>query len=396
MILQSWFAARARPVNDEFFTRFYKNMAGASMANAFVLVFCLLAYPNFARKTTRLNISTLLTKFNSLFADSMLKVVIPATTGLGKINISTAETLKKETRLMDAQIHAMQPLLIFSVAEFRVDGRFDAEAYKAILTHTTNLLSHLENSNLYLLGSTPSSPSRSSTSPEIEIDTLISQWRLATEIPARNLRETVRMLLFMYSTSLIAKSPLPYEVPNVRVVWEKCQKEFEAAMEGLVSVVFSGGEANESFSEGSEYTSVDLTQVTSTTTTQIQMESASQRATSSTPSSAFSFTPTLSGTPVPQIESSTSLATLVSKPLNRKSNILNLNSHSSVIYSLDSERVESLLKSESWSRFLAYTFSVKLFAEEMDALEPWFKRLFKEMPEVNPFELKAETTYFSV
>jgi hypothetical protein len=211
---------RLNPAFDSFYVRFYKNLAATAMAITFAMVFSLFVYPTLARRLIRLQISTILRQINDHFFESVTILSAPASTGQ-PIPQESMKKLQNTHLKLTKSVQALQPLLVAAAAELRLEGRFKFQVYRSLLQHLNNLLDRL-NSARVCLGSN----GMDIYAPNSKTGVYLRELKDRLEMPLWEVRETVRLLLYIYSAALVAKHPLPHELPRALIVRNKVFEEY--------------------------------------------------------------------------------------------------------------------------------------------------------------------------
>ncbi|KAJ3192378.1 hypothetical protein HK101_006641 [Irineochytrium annulatum] len=203
MVIGSW-GNRNNPRYDAPWNRYYKLLASASMAITFGLVFTIAVFPNLARSTLRSKLSHILRRLNDHYNNTLL-------VGYTKPPQSQDPHLKPNPSILQLravqnsiarELDSLEELMVFSHVEFRTAGAFQTDVYRGILTHTSNILDRLAAARVAMGDNPP-------------FDDSVTRMLTTTFRGARqDLQAAVRGLLYVFSTALIAKQPLPGDMPQ--------------------------------------------------------------------------------------------------------------------------------------------------------------------------------------
>ncbi|KAJ3100540.1 hypothetical protein HDU96_010302 [Phlyctochytrium bullatum] len=112
--------------------------------------------------------------------------------------------LRLLTRLhanISAHLAAAEPLMVFAQVEPRLDGAFPAKSYRSVLEGLRRVLNRLGNMRV-AVGKRAFSP---------EMLAFLRQRGVAEA--RRELHETIRILLYIFSSAFVSKQPLPVDLP---------------------------------------------------------------------------------------------------------------------------------------------------------------------------------------
>ncbi|KAJ3105757.1 hypothetical protein HDU97_007577 [Phlyctochytrium planicorne] len=323
---------RNNPRFDSPWNRYYKLLAGSAMAISFALFFSLMVYPNLARQTLKQKVSTVLRRLSALYNDTLVSAFAPF-----------AENDNAETRvkhLEDIQIaiteqfNSLRELVLFASVEFRVEGKFQRQSYNGIIDVMGSILDRLTTASTCLLhdhkvDSKPHNEKKALDSKakrngpfDPAARKIISQELL---VGRRDLQNTIRLLLFLYSTSMTASQPLPQVLPGATRARNRVFHEMWTIMQSLAHgrqiKTFDG---KQRLSVGGEDTKV--------------------------------FDAFRSSSPH--------------------------DNRTSVDYSqtMSKENAKELMSSDSWLRFYSFALTMSMLAVDVDSLAPFMKHLFGELP----------------
>ncbi|TPX42743.1 hypothetical protein SeMB42_g05005 [Synchytrium endobioticum] len=189
---------------DPPYVRLYKQLAATSLALTFVLIFSVTIFPNLARRILRERISEIITVIDSFYVDlmSFTYIVLPQ-----HVETDDPEGLSNELLASLSRYQAILPpmfaqlgqLIGFSRVEPRVEGRFDAEKYAAIIQSLQTIVDRIISAKA-AVGNEPFLAMKYFT-PEL--------------MKARHdFRATVRLLLYLYASTMSWKHPLPPNLPS--------------------------------------------------------------------------------------------------------------------------------------------------------------------------------------
>ncbi|KAJ3415003.1 hypothetical protein HDV05_005648 [Chytridiales sp. JEL 0842] len=375
-LLASWLN-RLNPNFDGFYVRFYKNVAGTAMAVTFAMFFSLFLYPTLARRLIRIQLSDVIRRINDHYFDCMSAFYHPSTTSQ-KIPKETQERLRKDNNSIATTIQSLRPLLIASAAEVRLEGRFKLGVYREVLCRLTNILDYLRSARVCM----------GDMGLDYNSDPLFGEVRRKVDLSAWETRETVRLLLYIYSTSLVAKHPLPHELPSAVAVRNRIFEEYNRELE-MLRVSMDRGEIPTEVNE-------------SDAAKREEEEIVGRMSSSSFIEPVRDNNEVVLSTAPKDLERSS----MESRPSSRASN-----NETRVNFSIvpaekrlsrritaspmpkDPEELRKMVASESWLRFLSYAVAMRMFTIEIDSLASLLKELFDEIPNLNPYELASNTAY---
>ncbi|TPX30796.1 hypothetical protein SmJEL517_g05723 [Synchytrium microbalum] len=189
---------------DPPYVRLYKQLAATAMGVTFVVLFAVTIYPNLARRILRDRISQIIGNIDSYYVDlvSLTYLILPR-----RVKTDDEEGLKSEMMASIAKNQAALPgkfsqlaqLQAFARVEPRLEGRFQSEKYAAIIDCCQMIVDRLVSART-AVGSTQFSAMRAAT---MEISSA-----------RHDLQSSIRLLLYIYSSSMYAKTKLPPVLPN--------------------------------------------------------------------------------------------------------------------------------------------------------------------------------------
>ncbi|KAI8849774.1 hypothetical protein BC829DRAFT_175772 [Chytridium lagenaria] len=206
-LIGSW-ANRNNPRFDNPWHRYYKLLASASMAITFALIFTLLVYPNLARHRLRLSISSILRRLNALYTHILSTAYAPTETSTPPISTSpsflTTPMEDISTLLLELyrDLFSLEENMLFAAVEFRITGPFRWNTYKAILARLRGIHERLASAVSIIGDQGPFDPYLRKL-----LETSLRKSR-------RDLQTIIRLLLYIYSSSMVAKQPLPPDLPS--------------------------------------------------------------------------------------------------------------------------------------------------------------------------------------
>ncbi|KAJ3076967.1 hypothetical protein HDU98_010261 [Podochytrium sp. JEL0797] len=186
----------------------YKVIVITSLAILFTNLFNLVIYPSFARNILRQRLSDI---FNNLciFYLQILKST--------KYPTNRTEDESLSSKIL-SQLVALDPLMKFAAQEPRLKGRFQSEPYQKIIKCMYRLLNRFESMRL-CVGDSPF---------DEEIRRVIKFSKYATT--RRELHQTIRILIFMFKSTMLTKLQLLPNLPNAS--WAR-----DNMISGLVSLL---------------------------------------------------------------------------------------------------------------------------------------------------------------
>ncbi|KAJ3300454.1 hypothetical protein HDU76_006077 [Blyttiomyces sp. JEL0837] len=330
------------PVYDAPEVRLYKLITTLSIAITFALLFSIAFYPNLARRTLRIEIAGVLRRINAYYADLMNCAFMepPSSSPSTKTTTTSEPTKENQDRLqlplktqlrlrkthldIESALQKLYPLLIFSAVEFRVEGPFQRGIYKEIVDSLGNLVDRLGSARVILGGKVFDDGVRG----------LVASEGTGVNRARREMREAVRLLIYIYSSSMIAKQPLPHDLPNATRARNKVFKSFVNLMqENLNSESESSAEDQHVVATGGHQT----------------------------------------------------------KRVSRSDSLVSFEGHSlsgKVNWGVGKDRLKEILMSDSWNRFFSFSTTLRIFTVKVDNLAIPIKTLFGELP---PFNYNSET-----
>ncbi|KAJ3115404.1 hypothetical protein HDU96_000709 [Phlyctochytrium bullatum] len=162
------FINRNRPF-DSPAVRLYKTLANTCMGLTFAMIFTLVIYPNLARHSLRSILSASITLINGYYADIAVNVFSrPSRKFLeqkrkemekkGELNYSveadmssipfseaTVARLHRTHAAIALKLASVEPLMVFASVEPRVEGKFQASSYRAVIEGLKRVLDRLGN-----------------------------------------------------------------------------------------------------------------------------------------------------------------------------------------------------------------------------------------------------------
>ncbi|KAJ3214489.1 hypothetical protein HDU67_001621 [Dinochytrium kinnereticum] len=321
---------RNNPLYDGPWNRYYKLLASASMAISFAYIFTVLVYPNLARQNLRQRISSVLRRLNALYNDTIVAAFSPFVNDTDTAESRVAR-LEASQRVLADLFDNVAELMVFASVEIRVEGRFQKGAYVGIVGIMRGLLDRLTTASSCLIwekgekawgggGGARSSPF------DPAIKKIVSRELNAAR---RDVQNTIRLLLYVYSSSMMAKQPLPHSLPSATRARNRVFHEIWAIMEDLANV--------------HDPTIMDDSQ---TLHKDIDDEKSSYDA--------------FKGENV--IAKRISRDSLSGKPR------------------ITIERAKEIMQSDSWLRFYSFATTMSMVAMDVDSLSPHMKHLFGELP----------------
>ncbi|KAJ3104320.1 hypothetical protein HDU96_008974 [Phlyctochytrium bullatum] len=211
------YANRINPVYDGPWHRYYKLLASASMAISFAFVFTMLVYPNTARTNLRQRISSILRRLNALYNDTLVAAFIPFTSSKDTPEARLA-ALERAQRQIALECDSLGELLVFSAVEFNAEGKFHGKNYAKMIGRMRIVLDRLTTASTTLVDS-DAKPEGEKKVPGakylVPLDPAAHKMA-SKELNAarRDAQNTVRLLLYVYSASMVAKQPLPFALPS--------------------------------------------------------------------------------------------------------------------------------------------------------------------------------------
>ncbi|KAJ3331835.1 hypothetical protein HDU76_002083 [Blyttiomyces sp. JEL0837] len=374
---------RANPFFDSPWVRFYKNMASLTMAITFALVFSLAVYPNLARHALRHQISATFRLLSAHYTDLISTAVTlpteppkspslssnqtkpqPSTPQQHPILPTTTITRLKTTHIQIQQmLSSMEPLMVFSAAELRTEAPFQISIYREILTRINNILDRLQSARVSL-GDKPIDPA------------VLAVHSKSLTRARKEMQATVRLLLYIFASTMVAKMPMPFDLPNAIQARNKIFREFSSLMAVYL---------HEPGDEGSEESGVSG--VTSVTKTDEQKKEIANVAVGRKSQEENLFSGRIwnrdsidgNGSVVGGDDSSDEFDQYRDWALSlAKSEGLVVPKSKS-----DLARVRSVVRSEAFMRYFSFALAMRMLAVEVDALVQPFKTLFGELPNVS-------------
>ncbi|ORY38557.1 hypothetical protein BCR33DRAFT_831993 [Rhizoclosmatium globosum] len=179
-------------------TYLYKVETVTSCALAFSAVMFLLIYPSFARRNLRKQIAAIFLNLKRFY---------------GKIAEIQDSELKDLRNTIFSQLLALDPLMTFATAEPRLKAPFETAKYRALIAHMYRLLDRLECLRL----------STGEKRFEGEVLNLVKASAVAQS--RTHLIETIRLLLFTYSTAIATRQKLLPSLPNAAAARESVVRD---------------------------------------------------------------------------------------------------------------------------------------------------------------------------
>ncbi|KAI9356758.1 hypothetical protein DFJ73DRAFT_794465 [Zopfochytrium polystomum] len=218
------YVTRLIPGADSPTVRFYKLLASLTMALCFALIFSLAIYPNLARHNLRVQIANILRLINAQYTD-VTSVSFTRKPSHKRTPLPAATILRLRTnhRTVQLAIAALEPLMTFAAAEVRVEGRFQAETYREIITRMRNIMDRLASAIVSLGGH----------AFDKSVQGLLSR-RLRQA--RKEMHNTICLLLSLFASAMISKHPIPHELPQATRARNRAFREYQRVMTGFLSV----------------------------------------------------------------------------------------------------------------------------------------------------------------
>ncbi|KAJ3281817.1 hypothetical protein HDU79_010460 [Rhizoclosmatium sp. JEL0117] len=191
----------------------YKVITVASAALSFSLVFTLILYPSFARHILRHRMSIIFLHLNIFYR----KIVSSSIQPLQKV--ATIQRIK-DPELKDlrnqifSEIVALDSLMVYAIAEPRIEGRFQEETYREIINCMFMLLDRLECVRLSV-GDEPF---------DADVRRVLKSSPLMES--RAELQQVIRLLLYIFSSSMLTKLKILPTLPNAQRVRERVIEDF--------------------------------------------------------------------------------------------------------------------------------------------------------------------------
>ncbi|TPX30801.1 hypothetical protein SmJEL517_g05726 [Synchytrium microbalum] len=184
--------------------RLYKQLAATTMGVTFVLLFQVVVYPNLARRLLREEIANIIALIDEYYVSlvSLTYYILPAKGKSPKDKLLRDETVETMSRIqlaLPSKFAQINQLLSFAKVEPRLEAKFEAEQYQAIISALQVIADRLL-SGRTAVGSVPF---------------IIMEHQSQDVMRARHdLQATVRLLFFIHASSLTYKNPLPPHLPS--------------------------------------------------------------------------------------------------------------------------------------------------------------------------------------
>ncbi|KAJ3115401.1 hypothetical protein HDU96_000706 [Phlyctochytrium bullatum] len=327
------YSNRQNPFYDDYWHRYYKLLASAAMAISFALCFTLLVYPNLARQRLRLSISSILRRLNALYTQVLATAYAPTSAHLARTASPTdAARSLQEIQALHLQLYrdllGLDELLVYSSVEFRLSGPFPWSTYRAIVDGMKGVHEIL-GTGIFVVGEEPFDP--------FVRKLLASSLRKSK----KDLQTVIRLLLFVYSSTMLAKQPLPNDLPSASHTRNLLFNHFWQTLADAVHAA----DAAEAQPEP---------QPPSPTPAVAKKDSGSH------------LSPRGVGTVADDASEHWEGSTL--------------GVHEVGVLPTDPAVLRALIRSESWLRFYSFGMSVKMLSIQVDALGTPFKDLYGELP----------------
>ncbi|KAJ3217368.1 hypothetical protein HDU67_008070 [Dinochytrium kinnereticum] len=204
--------------------RLYKNLANVTMGLTFAVIFTLVIYPNLARRSLRALLSSTITLINGHYADLTASILSttqlppgsPSSMSMLDLPPETIARFKDTHNAIAVMLAAAEPLMVFSAVEPRVEGPFQMGSYRAVMEGLKRVLDRLGNAR---------AASGSKRFP-VSMHWLFTEPKLAKS--RAELYQTIRLLLFIYSSTFIAKQRLPHDLPNAFAARKRLVEAFSS------------------------------------------------------------------------------------------------------------------------------------------------------------------------
>ncbi|KAJ3096976.1 hypothetical protein HDU97_005404 [Phlyctochytrium planicorne] len=199
------FSNRQNPFYDDPYHRYYKLIASACMAITFAYIFCLFIYPNSARQRLRQSLSTIIRRLNALYAQILSTAYAPVDSRSTLVNDHTRALARMKEIHLDLYraIGDAEGMMVFAAVEVKIRGRFRWATYKGILDAVKGVHERL-GSAMAIVGEKPFDP---------YVRGLLAN---SLKKSRKDLQTVVRLILYLQSSALIAKQPLPIDVPSAQ------------------------------------------------------------------------------------------------------------------------------------------------------------------------------------
>ncbi|KAJ3075298.1 hypothetical protein HDU98_008656 [Podochytrium sp. JEL0797] len=182
----------------------FRLVAVISVALCFGVLFTSVIYPQFARRRLRSEMSTIFKNLNVFYR----KIVSNSLRTHNDNGLAFSETKSLRNKIF-SQLVALEPLMKFSVLEPRIEGKFQIEEYREVVSLQYHLLDRLECLRL-CVGDTP-------------LDAKINNVLRFGEYGAtRNeMHQSIRIVLFMYRSAFLTKLHIMPNLPNASEARER-------------------------------------------------------------------------------------------------------------------------------------------------------------------------------
>ncbi|TPX74626.1 hypothetical protein CcCBS67573_g04115 [Chytriomyces confervae] len=196
---------RLNPTFPELEVYLYRVIAVTSGALTFSVVFTLLIYPTLSRRLLREKLAELFRDFTTYFSEIMLSQI----SAVEASRILQDGSVNDTRNMILSKLFALQPLLAYSAAEPRLEGKFPSAKYLVVISSMHAFLDRLE--SLRVSGGDEPFDARER-----------AFLKFGTLGEARHeMNTTLRMLLYVYSAAMATKARLPPALPNASLARDK-------------------------------------------------------------------------------------------------------------------------------------------------------------------------------
>ncbi|KAJ3021647.1 UNVERIFIED_CONTAM: 40S ribosomal protein S17 [Siphonaria sp. JEL0065] len=188
-----------------------KTIGTNAITLSFAVIFSLVLYPTLARRILRTQMGEIFKNINIFYR----KIVTTTVNVPEDVIVIEQDSDVKETRnRILSQLVALEPVMVFASAEPRLEGRFETEKYRELLTCTHRLLDRLECMRL--------------SGGEQAFDSDVRKLLNAGPIGEVRLQmqQSVRLLLYVFASSMWTKQPLPPSLPKAGEARDKLGQTF--------------------------------------------------------------------------------------------------------------------------------------------------------------------------
>ncbi|KAJ3104778.1 hypothetical protein HDU97_008846 [Phlyctochytrium planicorne] len=328
------FSNRQNPFYDDPYHRYYKLIASACMAITFAYIFCLFIYPNSVRRRLRQSLSTILRRLNALYAQILSNSYAPVDARSSLVNDHTrALTRMKDIHLdLYKTIGEVEAMMVFAAVEFKIRGPFPRKTYEEIIEVVKSIHERL-GSAMAIVGDKPFDP---------YVRGLLAN---SLKKSKKDLQTVVRLILYLQSSALISRQPLPVDIPSAQrtralifsSVWAEMMEAFRASP------------PDENISESS-----------------LSPKAPVRTSSLVPPSRPLSMSAVNSS--IGSVEDDWEGSTLLER-LEGSVGML----------PTDRKTLRNVMRGESWIRFYSFSVAMKMLSQEVDSLTPLLKHLFGEL-----------------